>query len=171
MARKRKAADAAKERPSRKIRKEYSPVPTPAEEDADRTEVQWALPTQAMDSIERDRSEAITRYAQTLYSQPWDAIKTTQTPFKWPPLRSPLYKTKGNDIEREDANGSSAALRNFFNTIKRHTGGSGDDRGGIYARDFFNQAFTNADNNAAVVASQSAATPVLALDRDYQVEV
>jgi hypothetical protein len=169
MASKRKGAGAEKKGSSKKSRKEDSPLPALTEDDAGGTEVAWALPTQDSNTNQPDRSAAITRYAPILYERSWATIRTVQRPFKFPALRTPLYKAKGKDLDGQDAHQSSAALRDLYNAIKHATQELSED--GEQVRTAFTRAFTNANDSSAVVASRSATAPILALDQDYRVEV
>jgi hypothetical protein len=168
---KRKPVGADGNGPSKKQKTLDSPLPAPTEDDVDKTEVPWAQPTQSQGNNDRDQSEDVTRYAPTLYEGPWAVIKTTQRPFKFPMLRTPLYKNKGKDLDGSDPHRSSAALRDLFNTIKHATEQRSQDGGVVYTRGAFTHAFDNANDGSAVVASRSAAHPVLALNQDYRLEV
>jgi hypothetical protein len=59
----------------------------------------------------------------------------------------------------------------FFNTIKHATEQRSQDGGVFYTRGAFTHAFDNANAGSAVVASRSAAHPVLALNQDHRLEV
>jgi hypothetical protein len=168
---KRKPPGAGRDGPSKKQRVKDSPLPALTEEEADKTEVPWALPTQGVGNNDIDQTEAVKRYAPALYERPWAAIRTTQRPFKFPALRTPLYKAKGNDLDGTDPHKSSAALRDLFNAIKHATEQLSEDDALIYTRRAFDHAFANASDSSAVVASRSTAHPILALNRDYRVEV
>jgi hypothetical protein len=98
-------------------------------------------------------------------------MRTAQRPYKFPALRTPLFKGKGKDLDGQDPQRSSVALRDLYNTIKHATETHSEDGGLVYTRTAFIRAFTNANDNSTVVASRSDAAPVLALDQDYQVEV
>jgi hypothetical protein len=171
MAPKRKLTDTEKNASYKKQRKEDSPQAEPTKDDLDKIQVAWALPTRDSKNNQSDQTDAITRYAPTLYGQPWTAIRTMQRPFRFPALRTPLFKAKGKDLDGTDPHRSSAALRDLFNAIKHATEALNEDGELVYTRDSFTQAFTNANDNSAVVASRSAAAPVFALDQDYRVEV
>jgi hypothetical protein len=168
---KRKTAGGGKKGSSKKPKLSASPSTAPPKGDSSKTEVFWALPTEGSKNNQRDESEATTRYAQVLYNQPWDAIRPAQRPFRFPALRTPVYKAKGKDLVGTDTHRSSAALRELFNTIKHATEGTSHGATGPYTREAFNRAFDDAGNDVAIVASQSAASPILTLDQDYRVEV
>jgi hypothetical protein len=163
---KRKTEDGAKKGPAKKKKSGESPL---AKKDEKRVQVSWALPATSSKDNTRNEDEDITKYAQALFNQSWDEIQTRQKPFKFPALRTPVYKAKGKDLEGEDAHKSSAALRDFFNTIKHDT--EVTSATGPYTRRAFNSAFDNARDHIAIVASQSTTSPILALDQDYRFEV
>ncbi|KAF1919559.1 hypothetical protein BDU57DRAFT_569220, partial [Ampelomyces quisqualis] len=143
----------------------------PAEEHPERVTVRWALPTTDHKTHERDESEDVTKYAQPLFNQAWDTIQTTQRPFEFPAIRTPIFKAKGKDLDGSDQHQSSRALQGLFNTIKHATERAGGGNVGPYSRHAFEQTFNDANNDSAVVASGSLATPILALHQDYQVEI
>jgi hypothetical protein len=62
-------------------------------------------------------------------------------------------------------------LRSLFNRIKQDTERNPNRVEGTYTRETFNQAFVDANQDVAVVASSSTARPILAIDADYRVEV
>jgi hypothetical protein len=166
-------AASTKKTPSKPI-SENSPMPTPdREENNNRREVRWALPTQDKENNNRDQGQAITRYSESLYNQTWDEIHASQSPFQFPALRGPVYKGKGGKCKdigekaTQDAHHSSATLQRVFNRIKHTTEGRGDNN--VYTRDAFDVAFH--ETNDAVVASESANNPILVLDQDYRVYV
>jgi hypothetical protein len=172
MAPKRKQVDAGKSWALNKSKTEKKPVVSLSEDDAARTEVPWVLPTQSKKDTESDQSEAVTQYAGVLYNQPWNSIRTSERPLRFPPFRTPLYKTKGGkDLDGSEFHQSSASFRGLFNIIKRDTETKGDDAARRYTRDAFNQAFAEEGNSAAVVASRSIDNYVLALGQDYRVDV
>jgi hypothetical protein len=171
MAPTRKPRGGDRDGPSKKPRTLDTPLPALTEDEDDKTEVPWALPTHDVGNNNRDQREAITRYAQALYGRPWAAIRTTQRPFKFPALCTPLYKSKGNDLNGTNAPTSSAALRNLYNDIKHVTEKRSEDGALIYTRRAFDHAFTNGNDSFAVVTSRSAAHPILALNHEYRVEV
>ena len=173
---KRKATGAGKKGSSKKAKNEkdgridQSPELAIAEADIDKMEVQWALPPNGKDDTKRKESNEVTGYAPELYNQPWSAIRPAQKQFRWPFLRTPLFKkANGKAIAEGGYHEISPALRDFFNTIRENALGIGVER--TYSRDAFNGAFTIASDAAAVVASRSAANPILVLDTDYRVEV
>lgn len=168
---KRKATGIGKGKPAKRSkRREITPSLENKSDNEDRVFVQWALPPQGKTQPERNQSAAVTNYAQTLYGRPWDAIRTVQRPFRWPPIRTPLFKKLGKNLEQDTPNWSSVALRRFFNQIKRHTEENDDYPGRTYSRHAFNQAFVDAGDDVAVVASRSIGTPILVLDQDYRVQ-
>jgi hypothetical protein len=166
---KRKGNGAAKQGPYKKPRRSESPAP--AKEDPNRANIKWALPTSDHKNHDRDESHDVTKYAQALYNQPWDAIQTAQRPFKFPTIRTPIFKAKGKDLDGSDQHQSSRALRGLFNTIKHATERAGSGNAGPYTRHAFDQTFNDANDDAAVVSSDSADAPVLALNEDHRVEV
>jgi hypothetical protein len=163
---KRKTEGGAKKGPAKKKKSGESPL---AKKDEKRVQVSWALPATSSKDNTRNEDEDITKYARTLFQQSWDEIQTRQKPFRFPALRTPVYKAKGKDLEGEDAHKSSAALREFFNTIKHDT--EVTSATGPYTRRAFNSAFDNARDHIAIVASRSTTSPILALDQDYRFEV
>jgi hypothetical protein len=143
-------------------------------DDAGRTDVPWVLPSRSSKDHERDESEAVTQYAQSLFNRSWDTIEPQQLPFRFPLVRTPIYKAKGRDITVNDLHQPCATFRNLFHSIKCDSGGSGwnaPGRGITYTRDAFNGAFIRSHDRDAVVASTSTADPVLVLDQDYRLEV
>jgi hypothetical protein len=80
-----------------------------------------------------------------------------------------LYKQRtGKNKTVGGAFGMSAALCALFNNIKSDSSGEGGTR---FTRDVFHNAFANADDNGAVVASSTATNPVEVLDQDFRVQV
>ncbi|KAH4015563.1 hypothetical protein HBI95_163550 [Parastagonospora nodorum] len=154
-----------------KLREEDSPPPTQSDGDEEKREVQWAQPTQGQGNHHRDQGEAVTRFSQTLFDQPWTEIWTAQRPFKFPALRTPLYRSRsGVDLTAEKQPHFSAPLRQLFNLIKNTTQGNAVEER-IFTEHAFRQAFHDTNNIAAVIASGSTASPILALDRDYRVDI
>jgi hypothetical protein len=82
-----------------------------------------------------------------------------------------LCTKRKDDLDGTDPHKSSAALRDLFNAIKHATEQLSEDDALIYTRRAFDHAFANASDSSAVVASRSTAHPILALNRDYRVEV
>lgn len=161
------------EQPSKnlKARENESPEPEPEESDTDRQLVRWALPTQDNNSNQRDESEGTTKYAQPIFDQPWDSIRTYQRPFRFPALRIPIFRGQGKDIDGADAHRSNAALRGLWNDIKLATEPPSSSAGS-YAEHRFQSAFSNTPGGPPVVASRSTEQhSVFSLDQDYQVEV
>lgn len=74
-------------------------------------------------------------------------------------------------------NQGSEALRTLYNTIKSDTvkekavPGQPPRVRGPYVRTAFEQAFGNATEDVAIVASRSAGNAVLALEQDYRLQV
>jgi hypothetical protein len=66
---KRKPPGAGRDGPSKKQRLKDSPLPALTEDQFDKTEVPWALPTKDVGSNDGDQGEAVTRYAQALYER------------------------------------------------------------------------------------------------------
>jgi len=148
---------------------DHSPEQLPTEDDNGKTAVQWALPARGRDTLAGDDREAVTKYAQSLFGQPWERIRTTQPPANWPFLRTPMYKTvKGKDEVVDGPFHKSAALCALYNIIKRDSLGKGGD---LFTRRRFENTFDTAGINGAVVASSAAEITVLVLDQDYRVDV
>lgn len=165
-----KDVPAKKEAPANQ-RKDDSPPPPPGDGDEEKREVQWAQPTQGQDNHLRSQGEAFTRFPQTLFNQSWAEIWTVQGPFKFPVLRTPLYKSmSGVDLTAEKQPNTSTSLRQLFNRIKNTTQGN-DVEERVFTEHDFRQAFHDTNNVAAVVASGSTASPILALDHDHRVDV
>ncbi|EAT78575.2 hypothetical protein SNOG_13950 [Parastagonospora nodorum SN15] len=161
----------SKQKAPTKLREEDSPPPTQSDGDEEKREVQWAQPTQGQGNHHRDQGEAVTRFSQTLFDQPWTEIWTAQRPFKFPALRTPLYRSRsGVDLTAEKQPHFSAPLRQLFNLIKNTTQGNAVEER-IFTEHAFRQAFHDTNNIAAVIASGSTASPILALDRDYRVDI
>jgi hypothetical protein len=149
--------------------KEPSPDVATPEENDDKAEVPWSLPSVGKANDSPDVGPRNTAYAPILYNQPWDALRTGQESHKWPFLRTPLYKQRtGKNKTVGGAFGMSAALCALFNNIKSDSSGEGGTR---FTRDVFHNAFANADDNGAVVASSTATNPVEVLDQDFRVQV
>jgi hypothetical protein len=142
-------------------------------------EVPWVVPTRTKDSGVRDDSINVTRYAQRLYNRPFEQLYTRQTPFGFPPYRTPIYKGYNvADLTAEkDTNQGSDALRTLYNAIKSDTekvkavAGQAPRVRGPYVQTAFEQAFENATEDVAVVASRSARNAVLALEQNYRLQV
>lgn len=145
-----------------------SDLPTPAD-NGERTEVRWVLPTTGAKNPRANERENVTRYAPILYNQPWNAIRTTQAPFNWPFLRTPVFTKAGNDRTPEDKFQMTQALCDLFNSVMKGT--TGNREYAQFARHVFDDAFANAGGDSALVASSSATSPVLVLDQDRQAEV
>jgi hypothetical protein len=142
-------------------------------------EVPWVMPTRIKDSGVRDDSISVTRYAQRLYNRPFEQLHTRQAPFGFPPYRTPIYKGYNvADLTAEkDTSQGSNALRTLYNAIKSDTervkavAGQALRVRGPYVRTAFEQAFENATEGVAVVASGSAGNAVRALEQNYYLQV
>ncbi|KAF2032494.1 hypothetical protein EK21DRAFT_60679 [Setomelanomma holmii] len=168
---KRKAATQTEGKSEKRSKRDNSPEETPLspiEHDVDGSQVPWVVPTQNSATLDPDHNEAITNYAQSLYAQPWNSLRTTQEPLRFPLLRSPIYK-KRTANSTPGPNESSAALRRVFDAIKRDTGGTVDEARNDYRRDRFSGAFTVAPESA-VVASEGQGNLVLSLTEDYTLQ-
>ncbi|KAH7089257.1 hypothetical protein FB567DRAFT_440826, partial [Paraphoma chrysanthemicola] len=145
-------------------------TPQPGE----RIQVSWILPSISKSDHNRDESQAVTKYAQSLFKGPWGAIRPMEQPFQFPLVRTPIYKAKGKYIAANDLHRPGVFFRTLFNKIKLQTGGSGASSIGSdtpYARDTFNRIFDAASDHDAVVASNSEANSILVLDQDYRLDV
>ena len=179
MAPKRKTDDA--EGGPEKKKKTPKSVPTPvprspnlviAYEDGEKLEVQWAMPPLGKADIRRNDSAEITRFAPVLYNQgQWNQIRTGQKHFRWPFDRSPVLKSSGGSSREPGGHYElSAAYCDLYNRIKEDTG-----RNRVpeypYSRVNFTGAFEGAGNGTALVASESATSPILTLNGDHRVDV
>ncbi|KAH7061946.1 hypothetical protein BKA63DRAFT_429406, partial [Paraphoma chrysanthemicola] len=140
----------------------------------ERIQVSWILPSVSKSDHNRDEREAVTKYAQSLFNRPWGAIRPPEQPFRFPLVRTPIYKAKGRDVAANGLHRPGVFFQKLFNRIKLQTGGSGASATGpynTYARDAFNRVFDATSDHDAVVASSSEANSILALHQDCRLEV
>jgi hypothetical protein len=101
------AKAASKKKAPTKLREDDSLPPT-----QDNDESTMGQPTQDQDNHHRNQGETVTRFSQTLFNQPWAEIWTAQRPFKFPALRTPLYRSRsGVDLTAEKQPYLTALLR------------------------------------------------------------
>jgi hypothetical protein len=152
------------DRPSKKTKQTNEEEEEQEEEDG---QVDWAI-LKAKRKQTADEKHTVL-YAQRLYAQNPETLRSRQTPLQDAQIRTPIYKRKNtNDMADGDANQSSAALRNFFNEIKR---ASVDEPEGRYRFANLERHFLLGDENTALALSRAAGNEVLVMTEGRRLEV
>ncbi|XP_014557301.1 hypothetical protein COCVIDRAFT_97548 [Bipolaris victoriae FI3] len=137
-------------------------------EDASRAYIQvdWAIP-KAKRKNDFDR-KYLNDYARPLYERDPDELRPTQAGLPEAQIRTPIYQKDGKDMFAGDANQSSAALRSFYNEIKKLSAKEPD---GLHDIAALTGQFEEGDENAAVVLSRAENQEIFVLDTERRLQV
>ncbi|KAI8942285.1 hypothetical protein NX059_000364 [Plenodomus lindquistii] len=144
-----------------------SPERSSSESDSPPVNVRWVRPTSQKGRDELDTSAEVTQYAQLLFGRPWDELRFPRgEAFRFPHVRTPVYKTIGKPRTPDDELKLGQAFCNLFNSIQNQT----SRQNGNFTRQHFFNAFAEEEGNA-VIASEATENSILNLNTDYEVEV
>lgn len=137
-------------------------------EDASRAYIQvdWAIP-KAKRKNDFDR-KYLNDYAWPLYERDPNELRPTQAGLPEAQIRTPIYQKDGKDMFAGDANQSSAALRSFYNEIKKLSAKEPD---GLHDIAALTGQFEEGDENAAVVLSRAENQEIFVLDTERRLQV
>ncbi|KAF2845506.1 hypothetical protein T440DRAFT_544131 [Plenodomus tracheiphilus IPT5] len=108
------------------------------------------------------------RAAQSLFERPWSELNVQESVFRFPHIRTPVFRAKGKDLAHGGKRELSKALCDLYIVIKDNI--LEPQKDDLYTLENLDEALMGEAGNAVLV-SGSSADPVLVLTTGYQVEV